>query len=90
MAHTAHTKDDLLAALQPILDALTSARAYHAPRSIADVVQLVARGAGVHFDPLIADAVVRLHHRGALAPDVFGTATGPEPTPYDAEHGAKE
>jgi HD-GYP domain-containing protein (c-di-GMP phosphodiesterase class II) len=48
------------------LDALTSARAYHAPKPIGDVVQLIAQGAGVHFDPDVADAVVRLHARGAL------------------------
>jgi putative nucleotidyltransferase with HDIG domain len=51
------------------LDALTSARAYHAARSLDDVVQLIASGAGVHFDPEIADAVVRLHARGALNAD---------------------
>ncbi len=48
------------------LDALTSARAYRSPSSLDDVVQLVARGAGVHFDPQIAEAVVRLHARGEL------------------------
>jgi HD-GYP domain-containing protein (c-di-GMP phosphodiesterase class II) len=51
------------------LDALTSARAYHAPKPLADVVQLIVSGAGVHFDPEIADAVVRLHARGALSVD---------------------
>jgi putative nucleotidyltransferase with HDIG domain len=54
------------------LDALTSARAYHSPRPLDDVVQLVAQGAGVQFDPQIADAVVRLHARGALNPEVTG------------------
>jgi HD-GYP domain-containing protein (c-di-GMP phosphodiesterase class II) len=54
------------------LDALTSARAYHSPRPLDDVVQLVARGAGVQFDPQIAEAVVRLHARGALNPEVTG------------------
>jgi putative nucleotidyltransferase with HDIG domain len=48
------------------LDALTSARAYHAAKPIEEVVQLISQGAGVHFDPEIADAVVRLHARGAL------------------------
>jgi putative nucleotidyltransferase with HDIG domain len=48
------------------LDALTSVRAYHAAKPLDDVVQLIAQGAGVHFDPEIADAVVRLHARGAL------------------------
>jgi putative nucleotidyltransferase with HDIG domain len=49
------------------LDALTSARVYHAPKSVDEVVQLIVRGAGVHFDPQIAEAVVRLHRRGELA-----------------------
>jgi putative nucleotidyltransferase with HDIG domain len=52
------------------LDALTSARAYHEPRSLDEVVRLVAEGSGVHFDPQIADAVVRLHGRGALNPEL--------------------
>jgi putative nucleotidyltransferase with HDIG domain len=51
------------------LDALTSARAYHAPKSLDEVVQLIVRGAGIQFDPEIADAVVRLHGRGALYPE---------------------
>jgi putative nucleotidyltransferase with HDIG domain len=48
------------------LDALTSTRTYHAPKSIDEVVQLIVNAAGVHFDPQIAEAVVRLHGRGAL------------------------
>ena len=48
------------------LDALTSARAYHPAMSLDEVVQLVAEGAGVHFDPAIASAVARLHARGEL------------------------
>jgi len=49
------------------LDALTSARAYHEPKSLDEVVDLVVRGAGILFDPHIAEAVVRLHSRGELA-----------------------
>ena len=56
------------------LDALTSARAYHAAKSLDEVVALIVRGAGVHFDPRIADAVVRLHERGALAPEAEALA----------------
>jgi putative nucleotidyltransferase with HDIG domain len=48
------------------LDALTSVRTYHAAKSLDEVVQLIAQNAGVHFDPNIADAVVRLHRRGEL------------------------
>jgi putative nucleotidyltransferase with HDIG domain len=68
------------------LDALTSARAYHAAKSLDEVVLLVVRGSGVHFDPQIADAVVRLHHRGALAPETpaFGADTAREAAPADA------
>jgi putative nucleotidyltransferase with HDIG domain len=51
------------------LDALTSARAYHEPKPLDEVVMLVASGAGVEFDPQIAEAVVRLHARGALNPE---------------------
>ncbi len=51
------------------LDALTSARAYREPKPLGDVVQLIAQGAGVQFDPDIAEAVVRLHARGALNVD---------------------
>jgi putative nucleotidyltransferase with HDIG domain len=48
------------------LDALTSARTYHAAKSLEEVVELIVENAGVHFDPNIADAVVRLHRRGEL------------------------
>ena len=53
-------------------DALTSARALpRAPMSLDEVVRLVAEGvSGIHFDPQIADAVVRLHGRGALNPEL--------------------
>ena len=51
------------------LDALTSARAYHAPKPLQEVVQLIALGSGAQFDPEIAAAVVRLHERGALNVD---------------------
>jgi putative nucleotidyltransferase with HDIG domain len=53
------------------LDALTSARAYHEPKALDDVVTLIVNGAGVHFDPKIADAVVRLHGRGELNVEGF-------------------
>jgi len=49
------------------LDALTSARAYHQPKSLDEVVALIVRGSGILFDPQIAEAVVRLHSRGELA-----------------------
>jgi len=56
------------------LDALTSARVYHRPKSLGEVVEIVARQAGVHFDPDVAAAVVRLYDRGALAPEAESLA----------------
>ena len=56
------------------LDALTSARAYHSPKPLEEVVQMIARGSGAQFDPDIAAAVVRLHERGALNIDSAGQA----------------
>ena len=50
-------------------DALTSARAYRAPMSHDEVVDLIRSNAGVHFDPSLVDAVVRLHQAGTLLPE---------------------
>ena len=47
-------------------DAVTSGRPYRAPLAEDEAVALIANGAGAHFDPDIAAAVVRLHARGAL------------------------
>jgi len=55
-----------LLGIADFLDALMSPRAYHAAKSLDEVVKLIAEGAGVHFDPEMADAVVRLHARGEL------------------------
>jgi HD-GYP domain-containing protein (c-di-GMP phosphodiesterase class II) len=65
------------------LDALTSARAYHEPKSLDEVVRLVVQGSGAMFDPDIAAAVVRLHDRGELAqtpqqPSADAMASGPQ------------
>jgi HD-GYP domain-containing protein (c-di-GMP phosphodiesterase class II) len=49
-------------------DALTSARAYRAPLSPDEALELVRQGSGTHFDPRIADAVLRLHAAGELLP----------------------
>ena len=51
------------------LDALTSPRAYRPPTPVDEVVAMIRRGAGTHFDPAIADVVGRLHARGELLPD---------------------
>jgi HD-GYP domain-containing protein (c-di-GMP phosphodiesterase class II) len=50
-------------------DALTSARAYRGAMPPHDVIRLVEEGAGRHFDPAIAAALVRLFARGALDVD---------------------
>jgi putative nucleotidyltransferase with HDIG domain len=47
-------------------DALTSARAYRAAMPSREAVQMIREGSGRHFDPAIADALVRLHDRGEL------------------------
>jgi putative two-component system response regulator len=60
------------------LDALTSVRAYRSAMPLDEAVALVAKGAGTHFDPEVAAAVVRLHERGGLLPpewDAYTSAT---------------
>jgi putative two-component system response regulator len=47
-------------------DALTSARAYRGAMPSEEAVGMVARGAGSHFDPAVADALVRIFERGEL------------------------
>lgn len=60
------------------LDALTSVRAYRRAMPVEEAVALITQGAGTHFDPEIASAVVRLHERGELLPrdwDAYTDAT---------------
>lgn len=47
-------------------DALTSARAYRPAMPAEEAIELVQKGAGQHFDPDVAAALVRLFTRGAL------------------------
>jgi putative nucleotidyltransferase with HDIG domain len=49
-------------------DAVTSVRAYRAAMPAAEAIALIRDGAGTHFDPKIAELVVRLHESGALLP----------------------
>lgn len=58
-----------LLGVSDFLDALTSERAYRTPLPIDEVVEMIRTRAGTHFDPAIADVVVRLHGRGALLQD---------------------
>jgi len=50
-------------------DALTSNRAYRKPMSVDDVVGLIRKSSGTHFDPKVVDVLVRLHERGELLPE---------------------
>jgi putative nucleotidyltransferase with HDIG domain len=52
-------------------DALTSARAYRAAMPATQAIDLVKQGAGQHFDPQVADALVRLFDRGELDLDAM-------------------
>jgi putative nucleotidyltransferase with HDIG domain len=49
-------------------DAVTSPRTYRAPISADAAVESIRNEAGKHFDPRIAEAVVRLYTRGELVP----------------------
>lgn len=62
-----------LLGVSDFFDALTSARAYRAPTPVDEVVEMIRTSAGTHFDPAIADVVVRLHGRGALLPEDWDT-----------------
>jgi putative nucleotidyltransferase with HDIG domain len=65
-------------------DALTSIRSYRPAMAVDDAVALIAKGAGTHFDPDVAAAVVRLHQRGTLLPpewDAYTTSTRTQPIP---------
>jgi putative nucleotidyltransferase with HDIG domain len=50
-------------------DALTSARSYRGAMTPADAIALVSKGSGTHFDPVVASALIRIHHRGDLKLD---------------------
>ena len=52
-------------------DALTSARAYRGAMPAVEAIALIAKGAGTHFDPNVAAALVRLHERGDLNLDAM-------------------
>jgi HD-GYP domain-containing protein (c-di-GMP phosphodiesterase class II) len=53
-------------------DALTSARSYRPAMSADEAIDLIRKGSGSHFDPRIADAVLRLHAAGELLPSNWG------------------
>jgi putative nucleotidyltransferase with HDIG domain len=51
-------------------DALTSARSYRGALSSEETMALISKGAGTHFDPAVAAALVRIFERGELNADV--------------------
>ena len=55
-------------------DALTSARAYRGAMTQQEAVALVEKGAGTHFDPAVAQALIRLFDRGELNLDAMPSA----------------
>jgi putative nucleotidyltransferase with HDIG domain len=70
-------------AVADVLDALSSDRAYRQRLSFDEIVGMIRKEAGVHFDPAVVDAVASLHARGEL--DVPAEWHGPhaplEPAP---------
>jgi putative nucleotidyltransferase with HDIG domain len=52
-------------------DALTSARAYRGAMTADDAIALVSKGAGTHFDPAVAAALLRIYERGDLDLDAM-------------------
>jgi HD-GYP domain-containing protein (c-di-GMP phosphodiesterase class II) len=52
-----------------VFDALASARSYRAALPAQQVVDIIKEGAGTHFEPSLAELVVRLHERGDLLPE---------------------
>jgi HD-GYP domain-containing protein (c-di-GMP phosphodiesterase class II) len=58
-------------------DALTSARSYRAAMSADEAIDLIRKESGTHFDPRIADAVLRLHAAGELLPSDWGELAAP-------------
>jgi putative nucleotidyltransferase with HDIG domain len=52
-------------------DALTSARAYRGAMPAGQAVEMVQKGAGTHFDPAVAAALVRIYDRGELNLDAM-------------------
>jgi putative nucleotidyltransferase with HDIG domain len=58
-------------------DALTSQRAYRSPIPTAEAIRLIDKGAGSHFDPSVAAALIRLYERGDLNLDELPSAISP-------------
>ena len=52
-----------------VFDALTSARSYRGAMPADTAVEIIERGSGSHFEPTLAELVVRLHRAGTLLPD---------------------
>jgi len=52
------------------LDAMVHERPYRAARSVAEAMAEIVRCRGVQFNPVVVDALVRLHRRDAVADQV--------------------
>ena len=52
-----------LAALADVYDALVCARVYKAAMSYEDAIKIIADGRGTQFDPVIADAVIKIQDK---------------------------
>ncbi len=59
-------------AVADVFDALQNARSYKAPKTIAQVMEIMKKDIGTHFDPEVFDALERLKAKGLLreAPEI--------------------
>ena len=53
-------------AIADVFDALTTARPYHPPRSVADVIRFLRMKAGVEFDPTLVPVFLDLLEKGIV------------------------
>jgi putative two-component system response regulator len=77
-----------LLSVADVFDALTSARSYKEPMTLAVARDRIAAGAGTHFDPAVAAAFVRLvdGHEDFLLPVRVEPLEAPDPRSMWARH----
>lgn len=63
-----------IVAVADVFDALVSERPYKGPWQAQQAVEIIEKGRGRHFDPLVADAFLRLYRSGKLE-DLIAAAT---------------
>jgi HD-GYP domain-containing protein (c-di-GMP phosphodiesterase class II) len=79
-----------IAAVCDVFDALTSARPYKPAWSIADACAEIVRQRGAHFDPAVADALLRVvRHRSDQPPFVASVAPPSVNAPADRDVGVR-